>query len=410
VLAFSCCGCSALIDPGSLLTRCDLAADGSDPCQAVGLTCVDGTCQACKPQDELCDGRDNDCDGKVDEGFDPDGDGFTWCGGGNPELVDCAPDDPTIHPAPVNPDGTTGAPPKEACDGKDNDCDGKVDEDPSCAPLRTCVQTGCRAPLTCDMATNQCLAPRSTGSSCKSDAECGDGFCISPGALGLGNVLMDSLCGTACCKDSDCKSGSVCTQSGSGARVCLPADIAGRQTGASGSRCTQSSQCASGVCQMGHCVDTCTSDADCAGETCRLNNMTTALLSGAGAFVCGQAAGRGDAGDLCTGFDPTSCKSGICYGVNCASPCGSQADCPEGLTCEYVSMQGLLGGEGRLTLCVVAMAQSTTSPMSSTMVPTPTPPGVPCCTSSDCSSGEACKPMQASNDWGMYCAAQAVVQ
>ena len=83
---------------------------------------------------EVCDGRDNDCDGIIDNGFDKkpfysdwDGDGY-----GSPKRMkmacsappryvsndgDCNDDDSTVHP---------GAP--ELCDGKDNDCNGKIDD------------------------------------------------------------------------------------------------------------------------------------------------------------------------------------------------------------------------------------------------------------------------------------------
>jgi hypothetical protein len=65
---------------------------------------------------EICNGKDDNCDGKIDEGFDVDNDGTPSCAvGGKP--ADCDDHDPAIHPGAA-----------ETCNGKDDNCDGKVDE------------------------------------------------------------------------------------------------------------------------------------------------------------------------------------------------------------------------------------------------------------------------------------------
>jgi len=73
---------------------------------------------------EACDQLDNDCNGKVDEGYpDSDGDGIANCvefdtdDDGDPDTTDCAD---------LNPDINHSA--EELCDGKDNNCNGQVDE------------------------------------------------------------------------------------------------------------------------------------------------------------------------------------------------------------------------------------------------------------------------------------------
>ena len=81
--------------------------------------CDDGSAWSYPGAAEACDGKDNDCDGQVDEGGvcdQPDSDGD-----GDPDDTDCDDTDPSVH------HGAT-----EVCNGIDDDCDGQVDEDGVC--------------------------------------------------------------------------------------------------------------------------------------------------------------------------------------------------------------------------------------------------------------------------------------
>jgi len=84
---------------------------------------------------ELCNSIDDDCDGKADDGFNPvllvtdaDGDGFGSTSGKSmigcpplagfaPSFDDCNDTDPSVHPGAV-----------EAANGRDDNCNGKVDD------------------------------------------------------------------------------------------------------------------------------------------------------------------------------------------------------------------------------------------------------------------------------------------
>ncbi|MCA9560448.1 MAG: hypothetical protein KC583_17985, partial [Myxococcales bacterium] len=108
-------GESPTLDP----VKCpDLDADGYDACapgdpgdDGLPPDCDDKNVFARPGNDEYCNGFDDNCDGKIDEGYDLDGDGQTWCDG------DCDDSDPSTY---------TGA--VEICDEVDNDCDWSIDE------------------------------------------------------------------------------------------------------------------------------------------------------------------------------------------------------------------------------------------------------------------------------------------
>jgi hypothetical protein len=124
--------CNGLVD--------DNPIDQGQPCTPTGVEPIGGECKqgvsacvggalACQgyvgPQPETCDGKDNDCNGKIDDG--------TLAGlapscspGG---VKTCQPGaEICVNGAKVCTGFTLGAP--ELCNGKDDDCNGKVDDNP----------------------------------------------------------------------------------------------------------------------------------------------------------------------------------------------------------------------------------------------------------------------------------------
>ncbi len=138
-------GCTCLEGPDAMGWETDcVVGSPAGECSGVRLCAEAGMtpCSAMTPGPELCNGLDDDCDGATDPvgsggcaswWMDGDGDG---AGGeteaclcsGTPGWVqnfgDCDDEDPGVSPAAL-----------EVCDGKDQDCDGAVDE----APALGCV-------------------------------------------------------------------------------------------------------------------------------------------------------------------------------------------------------------------------------------------------------------------------------
>ena len=122
---------------------CDGTTDGaqtecySGPAGTVGVglctaglaACIDGVPSGpCAgevvPVEDVCDAQDNDCDGRADEDYDADGDGFpscALCSALSADQCDCDDTDRFNHP---------GRP--DLCDCRDNNCDGSADEGDAC--------------------------------------------------------------------------------------------------------------------------------------------------------------------------------------------------------------------------------------------------------------------------------------
>jgi hypothetical protein len=140
--------CNGLIDEGvKLVFYKDLDGDGyTDGTTQVGcsapwgyvLSATSGDCNDNDPnvnsgKTEICDGKDNNCNGQIDEGFNV---GQSCTVG----VGECARTGQYVCKA----DGsgtqcsaTPGTPTVEICDGKDNDCDGQIDEEIVCSFAKT---------------------------------------------------------------------------------------------------------------------------------------------------------------------------------------------------------------------------------------------------------------------------------
>ena len=150
--------------------------------------CDDGNADVHPGAPEICDGKDNNCDGQIDEGFDTDGDGYAICEG------DCDDNDASVYP---------GA--QEVCDDKDNNCNGQIDEGVKTTFYRDTDGDGYGNPAT---STQACTQPAGYVSN---NQDCNDAKAtIYPGAPELCDGLdnncngqIDEIAGNTYYRDAD---------------------------------------------------------------------------------------------------------------------------------------------------------------------------------------------------------------
>ena len=285
--------CDGLTDEdsaGQPLTRACYTGSSGKPgvgeCKAGRVTCVAGNWSGdCRgevgPAAEVCNGKDDNCDGKVDEGL------TTACYEGpvaTRKTGECR--DGTR----VCTSGKWGGPCSgevrpvaEACNGKDDDCDGKVDDGPLCSPHEACVSGKC-VDTGCADGTREGLF----------DVVKFPKVAVCGGQWTHGN-LRATRSGTPCTGTpaSPCKyAEDICAP---GWQICLkmgdPTELSGRMTAvecanvgagaylAAADHCTRERPCSYAKplpCRAsGYCTE-----AICCGKACRKGDCTDAVWPG----------------------------------------------------------------------------------------------------------------------------------
>jgi hypothetical protein len=302
-------------------------------CQGGTWKCVNGQLDCdggSLPQPEVCDGKDNDCNGAIDDN--PQGEGVA-CGS---SVGECKEGLTKCIGAKFECIGGVG-PSDEICDGKDNNCDGKIDDQAECPGATVCIEGKCKAP--CGTGEFKCAG----GSKCKdgycepdpcATVDCGDtqrcidGTCVEKcnGVTCADHEKCNpqtGFCVDDSCLSKGCPDGQTCVNYQCIENPCPPGKCASNQ-----------------MCVGGKCIEPCITVNCPADETCVAGKCVKDVCEGykgcSENFRCVEKDGK----PTCEP-DPCriiSCAQGqVCRNGKCQDdPCAT-ATCPSYLRCEVTN-------------------------------------------------------------------------
>jgi hypothetical protein len=303
------------------------------------------------PSAEVCNGLDDNCNAIIDD-LPPGGEEGRACSckDGAPLMTlmtgECRPGRLICKGRDGYQCEGCGEPKQEVCDCKDNNCNGKADEDNPCSGGFVCVECKCQPPcgegefpcppgLFCDRTTMPpiCRSARCAGKVCPAGFTCdeGDGQCKdmcanvrcqAPQTCKAGRCVdcyiegcpADKVCRAGRCIDDPCKgkrcANGYCDENGKCVSLCVPP-------------CAPKDQCIDGQCKPNPCADVhCDSQSEVCDPKTQACVQNQCVFKACGAKACVPLTGE--------------CKDDPCAAIKCPE-CYSCVVLPEGQgTCQLV--------------------------------------------------------------------------